>query len=289
MPARSWRKPSCPSSDDDTAETLAARILAEEHRIYTEAVRLVSRRPFSHRRPRASLHHSREKGNSSMARRQHFKPVENSSPTCAKAPPKSFRKRNCAPSSSTRAKTGKPLRVKLGVDPTAPDLHLGHTVVLRKLKHFQDHGPHGDFSDRRFHRHGRRSYRPIRNAAAADARAGGCQCENLSRSGLQNSRSRTHRSRYNSEWLGKLTSIEMIQLVRRNIGWRACWSARISARASTNNQPISVHELLYPLLQAYDSVDAGSRRRARRHRAEIQFAGRPRNPARIRTGVARWR
>ena len=65
-------------------------------------------------------------------------PSTNSSPTCARARRKSFAKKSCAPSSKRRAKSGKPLRVKLGVDPTAPDLHLGHTVVLRKLKHFQD-------------------------------------------------------------------------------------------------------------------------------------------------------
>ena len=45
---------------------------------------------------------------------------------------------------------GRPLRIKAGFDPTAPDLHVGHTVLLRKMKHFQDYGPHGDLSDRRY-------------------------------------------------------------------------------------------------------------------------------------------
>ena len=68
-------------------------------------------------------------------------------------------------------RTDKPLRVYLGVDPTAPDLHLGHTVVLRKLKHFQDLG-HGGFPDRRFLRYDRRPYRRFRDAAAAYAGPG---------------------------------------------------------------------------------------------------------------------
>jgi tyrosyl-tRNA synthetase len=104
-------------------------------------------------------------------------------------------------------KTGQPLRIKLGVDPTAPDLHLGHTVVLRKLKHFQDQGHTASVPDRRFHRDGRRPHRPVRNAPApltSDQVRRQRRRRISSRSTKSWSRERTE-VRYNSEWLGKLT------------------------------------------------------------------------------------
>ena len=66
------------------------------------------------------------------------------------------------------ARANRPLRVKAGFDPTAPDLHLGHTVLLRKMKHFQDPGPYGYLPDRRHDRHHRRSLRPQPHAPAHD-------------------------------------------------------------------------------------------------------------------------
>jgi hypothetical protein len=81
-------------------------------------------------------------------------------------------------------KTGRPLRVKAGFDPTAPDLHLGHTVLMRKLKHFQDLGHQVIFSRRRFHLADRRSVRAFRDAQAADAGAGRPEREDLHRPGI---------------------------------------------------------------------------------------------------------
>ena len=74
---------------------------------------------------------------------------------------------------------GKPLRVKLGMDPTAPDLHLGHTVVLRKLKHFQDLGHTVDFSDWRLHWDDWRSYGTLGDAASAQPGADRAECRNV--------------------------------------------------------------------------------------------------------------
>ncbi len=78
--------------------------------------------------------------------------------------------------------TGKPLRVKAGFDPTAPDLHLGHTVLIRKLKHFQDMGHTGIFLIGSAHRSDRRSHRPQCHAPAAFARRAECQRRDLQRS-----------------------------------------------------------------------------------------------------------
>jgi tyrosyl-tRNA synthetase len=179
------------------------------------------------------------------------------------------------------AKTGKPLRVKLGVDPTAPDLHLGHTVVLRKLKHFQDLGHTaifliGDFTAMVGDPTGQSETRPPLTREQVDANA---------KTYLEQvykilSRENTE-VRYNSEWLGKLTSYEIIHLCaqyslarmleREDFRTRLA-ADRALAAARGDNPPrsavgqgpglpgirhfssIAVHELLYPLFQAYDSV-----------------------------------
>jgi hypothetical protein len=83
------------------------------------------------------------------------------------------------------AATGKPLRVKLGADPTAPDIHLGHTVVIRKLRAFQELGPHRDFSHRRLHRPDWRSFREERNPPATHARRDQCERRNVQATDLQ--------------------------------------------------------------------------------------------------------
>jgi tyrosyl-tRNA synthetase len=149
--------------------------------------------------------------------------------------------------------SGKPLRVKLGVDPTGPDLTLGHTVVLRKLKHFQDQGHTaifliGDFTalvgDPTGQSETRSALSPEQVKANAETY--------LAQAYKILDRERTE-VRYNSEWLGKLTSYEIVKLQGH------CRLARMLEHEDfrsrlQNNQPISVHELLYPLLQAYDSV-----------------------------------
>src|SRR5467141_1624756 len=150
-------------------------------------------------------------------------------------------------------KTGKPLRVYLGVDPTAPDLHLGHTVVLRKLKHFQDLGHTaifliGDFSAMIGDPTGQSETRPplTREQVGANAKTYLEQVfKILSKENTE--------VRYNSEWLGKLTSYEIVRLCAHYRLARMLEHEDFRSRLA-GNLPIAVHELLYPLFQAYDSV-----------------------------------
>jgi tyrosyl-tRNA synthetase len=149
--------------------------------------------------------------------------------------------------------SGKPLRVKLGVDPTAPDLHLGHTVVLRKLKHFQDEGHTaiflvGDFTAMVGDPTGQSETRPplTREQVQANAQTYLEQVYKL----LDRERTEV---RYNSEWLGGLSGIEIVRLCGHYRLARMLEREDFRSRLA-NNQAISVHELLYPLFQAYDSV-----------------------------------
>jgi len=149
--------------------------------------------------------------------------------------------------------SGKPLRVKLGVDPTAPDLHLGHTVVLRKLKHFQDEGHTaiflvGDFTAMVGDPTGQSETRPplTREQVQANAQTYLEQVYKL----LDRERTEV---RYNSEWLGNLSGIEIVRLCGHYRLARMLEREDFRSRLA-NNQAISVHELLYPLFQAYDSV-----------------------------------
>ena len=154
-------------------------------------------------------------------------------------------------------KTGKSLRVYLGVDPTAPDLHLGHTVVLRKLKHFQDLGHTaifliGDFSAMIGDPTGVSETRPPLTREQVDINA---------KTYLQQvfkilDRDNTE-VRYNSEWLSKLSSEDVVRLCSKYRLARMLEREDFRSRL-TNNQPISVHELLYPLLTAYDAVSLKS-------------------------------
>src|SRR5216683_2215587 len=151
------------------------------------------------------------------------------------------------------AKTGKPLRVYLGVDPTAPDIHLGHTVVLRKLKHFQDLGHTaifliGDFSAMIGDPTGQSETRPplTREQVAANAKTYLAQVFKI----LDKEKTEV---RYNSEWLSKMSAEDVVRLCSH---YRL---ARMLEREDFNSrldkgQPISVHELLYPLLTAIDAV-----------------------------------
>jgi tyrosyl-tRNA synthetase len=151
------------------------------------------------------------------------------------------------------AKTGQPLRVKLGVDPTAPDLHLGHTVVLRKLKHFQDMGHTaifliGDFTAMIGDPSGQSETRPTLTGEQVQANLKTYleQVYKILDPALT-------QIRYNSEWLGKLTSLEVIQLCARYRLARMLEREDFRSRLEAN-QPIAIHELLYPLTVAYDSV-----------------------------------
>ena len=150
-------------------------------------------------------------------------------------------------------KTGNPLRAKLGVDPTAPDIHLGHTVVIRKLKHFQDMGHIavfliGDFTAMVGDPTGQSETRPplSREQVQANSKTYLEQVFKI----LDPAKTEI---RYNSEWLDKLTSYDIIKLAAKYRVARMLEREDFHNRL-VNQQPISVHEFLYPLLVAYDSV-----------------------------------
>jgi tyrosyl-tRNA synthetase len=150
-------------------------------------------------------------------------------------------------------KEKKPLRVKAGFDPTAPDIHLGHTVLLRKMKHFQDLGHEvifliGDFTGLIGDPSGRSSTRPAMTREEINRNAETYKAQIFKIL----DREKTVID-FNSRWLGKLTSFEIINLAAKYT------VARILERDDFSNrlkkgQPISAHEIFYPLMQAYDSV-----------------------------------
>jgi tyrosyl-tRNA synthetase len=154
-------------------------------------------------------------------------------------------------------KTGVPLRVYLGVDPTAPDLHLGHTVVLRKLKHFQDMGHTavfliGDFSAMIGDPTGVSETRPplTREQVDANAKTYLAQVFKI----LDPAKTEV---RYNSEWLSKLSAEAIVRLCSHYRLARMLEREDFRKRLDEGH-PISVHELLYPLLTAYDAVSLKS-------------------------------
>jgi tyrosyl-tRNA synthetase len=148
---------------------------------------------------------------------------------------------------------GETLRVKLGIDPTAPDIHLGFAVVLEELRVFQDLGHTavlviGDYTARVGDPSGRSKTRPILSPE---------QIEENTLSYLQQAyvildRARTE-VRHNSEWLGPLTMADLIELTRATTVARILERDDFSKRYAAND-PITLTELLYPLMQAYDSV-----------------------------------
>jgi tyrosyl-tRNA synthetase len=149
--------------------------------------------------------------------------------------------------------TGKPLRVYLGVDPTAPDIHLGHTVVLRKLKHFQDLGHTaifmiGDFSAMIGDPTGQSETRPPLSKEQVDANAKTYLEQVYKILDRENTE-----VRYNSEWLGKMSSYDVVRLCAHYRLARMLEREDFRSRLDAN-LPIAVHELLYPLLTAYDAV-----------------------------------
>ena len=150
------------------------------------------------------------------------------------------------------AKEGRPLRVKLGIDPTAPDIHLGFTVVLGKLREFQDLGHTvvlivGDYTARVGDPSGRSATRPVLSGEEIDANAATFQQQALKV--LDAERLEVRR---NGEWLDMPTE-ELFRLVRTTTVARILERDDFSKRMAAST-PISLLELLYPLLQGYDSV-----------------------------------
>jgi tyrosyl-tRNA synthetase len=171
---------------------------------------------------------------------------------------------DCLPAGALERKLaeGRPLRVKLGLDPTAPDVHLGHTVVLRKLREFQDKGHVvvliiGDYTARVGDPSGRSSTRPLLSGAQIDANAR-TYVEQAAKV-LDPDRIEL---RHNSEWLD-MRMEELFALTRTTtvaqLLERDDFAKRYAAR-----EPISILELLYPLMQAYDSVAV---------RADVELGG----------------
>jgi tyrosyl-tRNA synthetase len=152
-----------------------------------------------------------------------------------------------------KLKTGRPLRVKLGLDPTAPDLHLGHTVVVNKLRQFQDLGHRvqfliGDFTGMIGDPSGRNATRPplTRDQIEANARTYQAQAFKI----LDPEKTEIL---FNSTWSNELGAEGMIRLAARYTVSRMLERDDFSKRYRAN-QPISIHEFLYPLMQGYDSV-----------------------------------
>jgi tyrosyl-tRNA synthetase len=152
-----------------------------------------------------------------------------------------------------RLKLGRPLRVKAGFDPTAPDLHIGHTVLLNKMRQFQDLGHEvvfliGDFTGMIGDPTGKNVTRkPLtREDVEANARTYADQVFKVL------DRDRTE-LRFNSEWFGAMSAADMIKLAARHTVARMLERDDFAQRYASQ-QPIAIHEFLYPLVQGYDSV-----------------------------------
>ncbi len=151
------------------------------------------------------------------------------------------------------ARTGKPLRVKLGADPTAPDIHLGHTVVIRKLRAFQELGHTaifliGDFTGLIGDPSGKSATRPQLTREEIDANA-----ETYKRQIFKLLDPDKTEIRFNSEWMAKLGSDGFVRLAS-HVTVRQILERDDFAKRLSEGKPIALHELLYPLTQAYDSV-----------------------------------
>ena len=152
-----------------------------------------------------------------------------------------------------KLKAGRPLRVKAGFDPTAPDLHLGHTVLINKLRHFQDLGHHvmfliGDFTAMIGDPTGKNTTRPplSREQVMANAKTYQEQVFKI----LDPEKTEVC---FNSAWIDDLGTAGMIKLASSYTVARMLERDDFSKRYR-NGQPIAVHEFLYPLCQGYDSV-----------------------------------
>lgn len=151
------------------------------------------------------------------------------------------------------ARSGKPLRVKAGFDPTAPDLHLGHTVLIQKLKHFQDLGHHvllliGDFTGMIGDPTGKSETRkPLtKEAVVANAKTYTSQVFKI----LDEKKTEVV---FNSSWMEALTTSDLISLMSRYTVARMLERDDFQKRYR-EGRPIAIHEFLYPLVQGYDSV-----------------------------------
>ncbi len=153
----------------------------------------------------------------------------------------------------TKLERGKPLRIKAGFDPTAPDLHLGHTVLINKLRQFQDLGHEvmfliGDFTGMIGDPTGKSATRPplTRDDVIENARTYEQQIFKI----LEPEKTLVM---FNSSWMGEMSAADLIQLAARHTVARMLERDDFHKRY-TGGQPIAIHEFLYPLIQGYDSV-----------------------------------
>jgi tyrosyl-tRNA synthetase len=153
------------------------------------------------------------------------------------------------------AATGTVLRVKLGLDPTSPDIHLGHTVVLRKMRQFQDLGHQavliiGDYTARIGDPTGQNATRPMLNAEQIEANA---QTYFKQAGKILDTAEDKLEVRYNSEWLAQLGLADLIKLTASMTVAQMLERDTFAIRYKKGD-PIGIHEFLYPLMQGYDSV-----------------------------------
>jgi tyrosyl-tRNA synthetase len=158
---------------------------------------------------------------------------------------------------------GKPLRIKAGFDPTAPDLHLGHTVLINKMRQFQELGHHimfliGDFTGMIGDPSGKSATRPALTPEQIQKNAQSYQQQVFKILDPE-----TTEICFNSTWHGTKTSADMIRLASRHTVARMLERDDFAKRYK-NNQPISIHEFLYPLVQGWDSVEM---------RADVELGG----------------
>lgn len=152
-----------------------------------------------------------------------------------------------------RLATGRPLRIKAGFDPTAPDLHLGHTVLINKLRQFQQQGHQvlfliGDFTGVIGDPTGKNATRkPLTAEQVAE------NAETYKQQIFKILDPEKTEICFNSEWMGKMSAADLVQLASQHTVARMLERDDFQKRYSSN-QPIAIHEFLYPLVQGYDSV-----------------------------------
>ena len=182
-----------------------------------------------------------------------FKPVEEQMKLLRKGAVEIIQEEDLIKKLERSRKENKPLRVKAGFDPTAPDIHLGHTVLLRKMKHFQELGHEvifliGDFTGLIGDPTGRSATRPAMTREEINKNA-----ETYKQQVFKILDPEKTVIDFNSRWLGELTSFEIIKLTSKYTVARILERDDFTKRFKAG-LPIYVHELLYPLMQAYDSV-----------------------------------
>jgi tyrosyl-tRNA synthetase len=182
-----------------------------------------------------------------------FKPVEEQMKLLKKGAVDIIQEEDLRKKLEKSKKDNKPLKIKAGFDPTAPDIHLGHTVLLRKMKHFQELGHEvvfliGDFTGLIGDPSGRSATRPAMSREEINKNA-----ETYKQQVFKILDPQKTIIDFNSRWLGELTSFEIIKLTSKYTVARILERDDFTKRFKAG-LPISVHELLYPLMQAYDSV-----------------------------------